>query len=146
MATLGSARSTGLGDEIGAIEVGRKADLVLLDREDYGFIPLYRPIQQLAYAVNSDAVRTVLVNGDVVMEERVLTRIDEAAIKAEMIATAEAYMRDNMAHMEKLAARYHPYYRAAHMRAAVTDVPASRAPVRLPCGCHAGFLHTRTGT
>ncbi len=146
MATLGSARSTGLGDEIGAIEVGRKADLVLLDREDYGFIPLYRPIQQLAYAVNSDAVRTVLVNGEVVMDERVLTRIDEAAIKAEMIATAEAYVRDNMAHMEKLAARYHPYYRAAHMRAAVTDVPASRAPVRLPCGCHAGFRHTRTDT
>jgi hypothetical protein len=28
------------------------------------------------------------------------------------------------------------------MRAAVTDVPASRVPVRLPCGCHAGFRHT----
>jgi 5-methylthioadenosine/S-adenosylhomocysteine deaminase len=55
MATMGSARSTGLADEIGTVEVGKKADLVLLDREDYGYIPLRRPVQQLAYAVNSDA-------------------------------------------------------------------------------------------
>jgi 5-methylthioadenosine/S-adenosylhomocysteine deaminase len=144
MATMGSARSTGLADEIGTVEVGKKADLVLLDREDYGFIPLHRPVQQLAYAVNSDAVRTVLIDGEVVMDERVLTRIDEAALKAEMIETAGAYVRDNAANMDRLAARFHPYYRAAHMRAAVTDVPASRAPVRLPCGCHPGFRHTLT--
>jgi 5-methylthioadenosine/S-adenosylhomocysteine deaminase len=142
MATIGSARSCGLADEIGIIEVGRKADLVLLDREDYGFIPLYKPIQQLAYAVNSDAVRTVLVDGEVVMEERVLSKIDEPALKTLMIETATAFVRDRMPHMERMAARFLPYYRAAHMRAAVTDVPASRAPVRLPCGCHAGFRHT----
>jgi 5-methylthioadenosine/S-adenosylhomocysteine deaminase len=144
MATTGSALSCGLADEIGVIEVGRKADLVLLDREDYGFIPLFRPIQQLAYAVNSDAVRTVLVDGEVIMEERVLTRIDEAALKAEMIEVATAFVRDHMPTMERMAARFLPYYRAAHMRAAATDVPASRAPVRLPCGCHAGFRHTLT--
>jgi 5-methylthioadenosine/S-adenosylhomocysteine deaminase len=142
MATIGSARSCGLAAEIGTIEVGKKADLVLLDREDYGFIPLFKPIQQLAYAVNSDAVRTVLVDGEVVMEERALTRIDEAALKAEMIETATAFVRDNMPRMERMTARFLPYYRAIHMRAAVTDVPASHAPVRLPCGCHAGFRHT----
>jgi 5-methylthioadenosine/S-adenosylhomocysteine deaminase len=144
MATIGSAGSTGLADDIGTIEVGKKADLVLLDREDYGFIPLYRPVQQLAYAVNSDAVRTVLVDGEVVMDERVLTRIDEAALKAEMIEAANAYVRDNAATMERLAARFYPYYRAAHMRAAATDVPASRAPVRLPCGCCTALRHTLT--
>jgi 5-methylthioadenosine/S-adenosylhomocysteine deaminase len=143
MATAGSARSCGLADDIGTIEVGKKADLVLLDREDYGFIPLFKPIQQLAYAVNSDAVRTVLVDGEVVMEERRLTRIDEAALKAEMIEAAAAFVRDHMPLMERTAARFLPYYRAAHMRAAATDVPASRAPVRLPCGCHPGFRHTR---
>ena len=47
--------------------------------------------------------------------------------------------------VERMAARFLPYYRAPHMRAAATDVPASRAPVRLPCGCHAGFRHTRSG-
>jgi 5-methylthioadenosine/S-adenosylhomocysteine deaminase len=145
MATEGSARSCGLGAEIGVLEAGRKADLVLIDREDYGFIPLYRPVAQLAYAVNSDAVRTVLVDGEIVMDERVLTGIDEAAIKAEMIEVATAFVRDHMPRMERMAARFLPYYRAAHMRAASTDVPASRTPVRLPCGCHAGFRHTRSG-
>jgi len=144
MATIGSAGSTGLADDIGTIEVGKKADLVLLDREDYGFIPLHRPVQQLAYAVNSDAVRTVLVDGEVVMDERVLTLVDEAALKAEMIEAANAYVRDNAANMERLAARFYPYYRAAHMRAAATDVPASRAPVRLPCGCCTALRHTLT--
>jgi 5-methylthioadenosine/S-adenosylhomocysteine deaminase len=76
------------------------------------------------------------------MEERALTRIDEAALKAEMIETATAFVRDRMPEMERMAARFLPYYRAAHMRAGVTDVPASRAPVRLPCGCHPGFRHT----
>jgi 5-methylthioadenosine/S-adenosylhomocysteine deaminase len=145
MATEGSARSCGLGAEIGVLGVGRKADLVLLDREDYGFVPLYRPIAQLAYAVNSDAVRTVVIDGEIVMDERVLTKIDEAAIKAEMIEVATAFVRDHMPRMERMAARFLPYYRAPHMRAAATDVPASRAPVRLPCGCHAGFRHTRSG-
>jgi 5-methylthioadenosine/S-adenosylhomocysteine deaminase len=145
MATEGSARSCGLGADIGVLEVGRKADLVLLDREDYGFIPLYQPIAQLAYAVNSDAVRTVVIDGEIVMDERVLTKIDEAAIKAEMIEVATAFVRDHMPRMERMAARFLPYYRAPHMRAAATDVPASRAPVRLPCGCHAGFRHTRSG-
>jgi 5-methylthioadenosine/S-adenosylhomocysteine deaminase len=144
MAAVGSAGSTGLAGDIGTIEVGKKADLVLLDREDYGFIPLHRPVQQLAYAVNSDAVRTVLVDGEVVMDERVLTRIDEAALKAEMIEAANAYVRDNVATMERLAARFYPYYRAAHMRAAATDVPASRASVRLPCGCSTALRHTLT--
>jgi 5-methylthioadenosine/S-adenosylhomocysteine deaminase len=144
MATTGAARSAGLADEIGTIDVGKKADLVLFDREDYGFIPLHRPVQQLAYAVNSDAVRTVLIDGEVVMDERVLARIDEAALKAEMSEAANAYVRDNAANMEGLAARFRPYYRAVHMRAAATDVPASCAPVRLPCGCRTAFRHTLT--
>src|SRR5260370_38150476 len=67
MATIGSARSTGLADDIGPIEGGKKADLVLLDREDYGFLPLHRPVQQLAYAVNPHALRTRLVSGEAAM-------------------------------------------------------------------------------
>ena len=140
MATIGSARSCGLADEIGIIEVGRKADLVLLDREDYGFIPLFKPIQQLAYAVNSDAVRTVLVDGDVVMEERMLTKIDEAALKAEMIETATAFVRDHMpehgAHGGAVPALLprRPHARGGHRRAGLArpGPPALRLPRRLP--------------
>lgn len=145
MATVGSARSTGLADQIGVIEVGRKADIQLVDKEDYGLIPLFKPIQQLAYAVNSDAVRSLIVDGRLIMDERRLTMIDEAAIKAEMMEVAEAYVRDHMPDKERMAARFLPYYRALHMRAAQTDVPASLAPVRIACGCMSAPLrHTFT--
>jgi 5-methylthioadenosine/S-adenosylhomocysteine deaminase len=144
MATEGGARSTLLTDEIGAIEVGRKADLVLYDRGDYGFIPLKDAVAQLTYAVNSEAVRTVLVDGHVVMRERALTMIDETAIKAEMREEAERYLRDHVPDMERAVARFEPYWRDMQLRVALTDVPASRAPVRLPCGCQPSLRHSRT--
>lgn len=144
MATEGGARSTLLADEIGTVDVGRKADLVLYDRGDYGFIPLKDPVAQLTYAVNSEAVRTVLVDGQVVMRERQLTMIDETAIKAEMREEAERYLRDHVPDMEQAVARFEPYWRDMQLRTALTDVPASRAPVRLPCGCQPSVRHTRT--
>lgn len=145
MATMGSARSCGLGHEIGRIEIGRKADIQIVDKQDYGLIPFYNPISQLAYAVNSDAVRSVIVNGELIMDERRLTMIDEETIKAEMIEVADAYVRDHMPEKEKMAAKYLPFYRALHMRAAQTDIPASLAPVRLACGCMpAPLRHTFT--
>lgn len=144
MATEGGAHSALLGDDIGTIAVGAKADLVLYDRSDYGFIPLKDAVAQLTYAVNSEAVRTVLVDGRVVMRERVLTGIDEAAIKAEMKEEAERYLRDHVPDMEAAVKRFEPYWRQMQLRTAATEVPASRAPVRLPCGCHPGFPHTRT--
>ena len=143
MATSGSARSTRLEREIGTLEVGKKADIQLIDREDYGLIPLFRPIQQIAYAVNSDAVRSLIVDGRLIMDERRLTTIDEAEIKREMMEVAEGYVRDHMPEKERMTARFLPFYRALHMRAATTDVPASHAPVRLACRCMSAPLrHT----
>lgn len=143
-ATTGAARTALLHDEIGSLEVGRKADLTLFDKTDYGLIPFKRPLAQLAYAVNSEAVRTLIVDGRVVMRERVLTGIDEGALKQEIRAEAERYARDHVPLMEAAAQRFAPYFRAAHLRAAATDVPASHAPVRLSCGCTAHPLrHTR---
>ncbi|WP_395819893.1 amidohydrolase family protein [Devosia sp.] len=136
MATLGAARTAGLADVVGVIEPGRLADITLIDRTDYGLIPLKRPVSQLAYAVNSDAVRTVIVDGRVVMLERELTTIDEVSIKAEIREEAERYLRDHVPLMELQAAKYESYYRAAHMRAAGIPVPADGAPIRVGCTCH----------
>lgn len=135
MATTGAARTAGLEREVGVIEPGRLADLILVDASDYGLIPLKRPVSQLVYAVNSDAVRTVVVDGRVVMDERRLTMIDEAAIKAEIRAEAERYLRDHVPAMEAQARRFESYWRAAHMRVAETPVPADAARVRVGCTC-----------
>jgi 5-methylthioadenosine/S-adenosylhomocysteine deaminase len=44
MATIGGARAIGLGDEVGSIEIGKKADLVLLDMSDFFASPIHNPI------------------------------------------------------------------------------------------------------
>jgi hypothetical protein len=62
-----------------------------------------------------------------------------------MMEVAESYLRDHLPEMERMAARFLPFYRALHMRAAQTDVPASLAPVRIACGCMSAPLrHTFT--
>jgi 5-methylthioadenosine/S-adenosylhomocysteine deaminase len=143
MATVGAARTAMLHKDVGRLAVGMKADLTLIDRYDYGLIPLKRPLVQLAYAVNSEAVKTVIVDGDIVMRDRVLTKIDETDIKAEIREEAERYLRDHVPLMERVARRYESYWQKTHMRAAATVVPASHAPVRLACACseHA-LIHT----
>lgn len=135
MATTGAARTAGLEDEVGVVEPGRRADLVLVDKADYGLIPLKNPVSQLVYAVNGDAVRTVIVDGAVVMEERRLTRIDETAVKAEIREEAERYLRDHVPVMEAQARRFESYWRAAHRRVAETPVPADAARIRVGCSC-----------
>jgi len=83
MATSGGARVLGLEEELGAIEPGRLADLTLLDLSTPAFTPLNDPAQHLVYCETGSSVRTVIVNGRVVVEDgRVLT-VDEGAVLAE---------------------------------------------------------------
>jgi len=82
MATLGGARALGLEKEIGSLEPGKKADLILVDAEGARALPLYDPYAQIVYALKGSDVRTSLIDGKVVLEQdRVLT-LDEPAVKA----------------------------------------------------------------
>jgi cytosine/adenosine deaminase-related metal-dependent hydrolase len=73
----------GLEDELGAIQPGRLADLTLLDLSTPAFSPLNDPAQHLVYCENGSSVRTVIVNGRVVMEDGLLKTVDESAVLAE---------------------------------------------------------------
>lgn len=146
MATTGAARTAGLAGEAGTIAPGRLADLVLVDRSDYGLIPLKDPVTQLVYAVNGDAVRSTIVDGVLVMDERRLTRVDEAALKAEIREEAERYLRDHLPAMEAQARRLESYWRAAHLRVAETPVPADAARVRVGCTCGKGLAYRPSAT
>ncbi len=53
---------------------------MLIDRHDYGPSPLKAPLRQLVHGVNSDATQSLIVDGRVVMADRRLTRVDEAAL------------------------------------------------------------------
>jgi guanine deaminase len=83
MATLGGARAAGDADRLGALEPGRRADLVLLDLESLVFTPLNDPLLQLVLGSTAAAVDSVLVGGRWVLRDRELTGIDEAAVLAE---------------------------------------------------------------
>jgi 5-methylthioadenosine/S-adenosylhomocysteine deaminase len=83
-ATTGGAALLGAEAEIGSLEVGKKADIIMLDMNQPHLIPCYQPVSHLVYAAKGSDVLHSVINGKVVMRDRRLTALDEAAILAEM--------------------------------------------------------------
>ena len=77
MATCNGARALGLDSLVGTLEVGKKADLCIIDMNKPHLTPLYNEYSHLVYAANGADVDTVLINGKVVMRDRKLLTIDE---------------------------------------------------------------------
>jgi cytosine/adenosine deaminase-related metal-dependent hydrolase len=90
LATMGGARALGLEREIGSIEVGKRADLVVLDYRAFGLTPTLDPIQNLVYHAHASDVETVLVDGRVVVDDRRPVHVDAPALidTAQEAATA----------------------------------------------------------
>jgi cytosine/adenosine deaminase-related metal-dependent hydrolase len=80
MATIDAAHVLGLGDLIGSIEVGKKADLILIDLDRPHLYPRTMPLFQVIYYANGNDVDTVIVDGRILMEGRVVRSVDERAI------------------------------------------------------------------
>lgn len=82
MATINGARALGLADRIGSIEVGKLADLVAIDLSAPNTQPVYDPVAQLVYALNSRQVRDVWIDGVRQLDNFEFCRLDPAAIAA----------------------------------------------------------------
>jgi cytosine/adenosine deaminase-related metal-dependent hydrolase len=82
MATIDAARTLGLEREIGSLEAGKQADLVLLSRRAPELTPLLDVANALVYATDGRNVDTVIVGGRVLMEGRRVLTIDEDALYA----------------------------------------------------------------
>lgn len=78
MATINGARALGL--DTGAIEEGRKADLALLDLNTPSMMPVNNPIAGLSYSADGSETDTVIIDGQIVMENRELKTIDEEKV------------------------------------------------------------------
>lgn len=89
MVTTAGARALGLGDRIGSLEPGKRADLVLLDLDRPHLTPMFDVYAHLVYAVGRDDVRSVMVDGRFLMRDRALTTIDERATLADARALGE---------------------------------------------------------
>lgn len=81
MATINGAKALGWGDEIGSIEVGKKADLILIDTDKIHLYPHHDQISALAYSTQGSDVDTVIVNGRILMENRIIKTLDVEKIK-----------------------------------------------------------------
>lgn len=88
MATRGGAEALGLGDEIGALMPGRRADLIQVSLDDAQLQPLYDVISHLVYVADASHVSTVVVDGKVVMRDRKILTLDTARVKKEAGAIA----------------------------------------------------------
>jgi 5-methylthioadenosine/S-adenosylhomocysteine deaminase len=82
LATIRGAQALHLENEIGSIEKGKRADLVILERDSLNQIPLYNVYSDLVYATKANDVTTVIINGRIVMRDRRLLTLNEAEIKA----------------------------------------------------------------
>jgi 5-methylthioadenosine/S-adenosylhomocysteine deaminase len=80
MATLGGARALNMAQEIGSLEKGKKADLILIETNAAHLQPLYNVYSQLVYDVKGCDVRTSIINGKVVMLEGKVLTMDEKQI------------------------------------------------------------------
>jgi 5-methylthioadenosine/S-adenosylhomocysteine deaminase len=80
-ATIRGAEALHLAKEIGSLEVGKRADVLIINRDTLNQIPVYNIYSDLVYATKAADVETVVINGRLVMRERRLLTLNEAAVK-----------------------------------------------------------------
>jgi 5-methylthioadenosine/S-adenosylhomocysteine deaminase len=94
LGTMGGARALGMEDQIGSLEVGKKADVIVVDLGRAHMRPINNLVNNLVYCASAARdVETVIVDGRVVVEDRVLLPWDELSV----IAEAEAYAHQRFA-------------------------------------------------
>jgi 5-methylthioadenosine/S-adenosylhomocysteine deaminase len=89
MATIDGARALHMEKEIGSLEKGKKADLILISLDEPNAVPMYDVYAQLAYALKASDVETVVIGGRVVMRDRKLLTVNEQ----EAMAKAREYKK-----------------------------------------------------
>ena len=72
LATLGGAEAIGMSDSIGSIEVGKKADIVLIETDSVNMFPVFDVYSALVYSANASNVSHVFVDGNLVVEDKKL--------------------------------------------------------------------------
>ncbi|MFB3054922.1 MAG: amidohydrolase family protein [Alphaproteobacteria bacterium] len=128
-ATLGGARSAMLDDGLGALKPGYKADLVLLDMNDTAYLPYNSAARQLVYSETGRAIDTVIVDGRVVIKDRVVQTIDEDALRQEVSELMEGFRADFEDVVKSRAAAL-PHLLDAHRRVWKADIGLERFVAR----------------
>jgi 5-methylthioadenosine/S-adenosylhomocysteine deaminase len=127
IATIGGAEVLGLADEVGTIEIGKTADLTLLDLSDPSYLPLNDAVRQIVYCESGRGVHSVLVDGKVVVDNREIMTIDYASLIEEAADLGERYAADCRAHAGRIAPAL-PYLSTVVRRHAEMQLDFNRWP------------------
>lgn len=128
-ATEGSARSACLDGVLGALKPGYKADMMLIDLKDPGWLPFNSAARQLVYTETGRGIDTVIIDGKVVIRDRKCTTIDEQALHEEVAG----YMKSIIADYEDVVAartKAMPFLLDAHRKVWNTPVQMERFMTR----------------
>ena len=85
MATIGGAKALDMGDRIGSLEVGKLADIIIVDKDAVNMIPMYDVYSALVYAASAANVTTTIIHGRVIMESRVVGTVDVDQIRRDVL-------------------------------------------------------------
>jgi len=125
MATAGSARALGMGDRIGRIAPGGKADIVFLDSTHINYIPLNDIVNQVVHTEDGGGVESVMIGGRMVVDHGRLTTVDVAKLAEQVAATVERLGKAN-AQARALAERLEPIVGAFCRGLAARPYPIDR--------------------
>jgi 5-methylthioadenosine/S-adenosylhomocysteine deaminase len=90
MATIGGAQAVGLEKDIGSLEVGKQADLIVVDTRQPHLTPMYNPASHLVYAASGSDVKTAIIGGRVMMEDGKLLSLNLSKLLEKTAAIAES--------------------------------------------------------
>jgi guanine deaminase len=126
-ATEAGADGARLGHVIGRIAVGFKADLTLIDMNDPSWSPMNSAARQLVHVEAGRGVRTVLVDGSVVVRDRKLTSVDETTIYDAVKAVMPGFRKD-FADISARVAKLQPWLDRAHRQIMDAELDIERSP------------------
>jgi len=95
MATRGGAEAIGIGEQVGSVTVGKRADIIQVSFDDVHFIPTYDVISHLVYVADEQDVASVVVDGKVLMKDHEMLTIDTDKVRREATALA-ATIRESL--------------------------------------------------
>ena len=117
MATANGAYATGFGDQVGTLEPGKRADLILVDLkniEEPFLDPLVSVVDAVVHRGRGIDVETVMIDGEVVMRDRRLTRVDKEALYKELKLALDRPLTPSEKEKRDLSQQLEPYFTAFH--------------------------------
>jgi cytosine/adenosine deaminase-related metal-dependent hydrolase len=114
MVTVDAARALGMEKEIGSLEPGKKADIILVDWFKPHLVPMNMPVYRMVYFANGEDVSTVLVDGRVLMRDRRVLSVNEEEVLT--MAQREADVAIRRAGLQDLTVMPEGFWGATRLR------------------------------